>query len=140
MVHQSKSSQQTKKIAAQIAQQFKNKGGIITLTGNLGAGKTTFVQGFAKTIGIKDKIISPTFVLIRQHQIPNSERMLYHLDLYRLEKTSETREIGLEELFEKTDDIILIEWPEKIADKLPKETTHINIKVISKNLRELITS
>lgn len=126
MVITSTSTKDTQQLAAAIADRFKTKGGIIALIGDLGAGKTTFTQGFAQALDISDKIASPTFTLMRQHQLPNSDRTLYHLDLYRLEEINPT-ELGLSELFQQKDDIILIEWAEKLGDKLPKEALIIKL-------------
>ena len=117
----SHSEKETKDLAKKLA---KNLTGVIALTGELGAGKTIFVQGFAEGLGIKDKIISPTFVLIRQHKIPKSSRMLYHIDLYRLEDFAE---LGLQEITEDPNNIVLIEWAEKLKE-LPKNTIKISIQ------------
>ncbi|MDP3948225.1 MAG: tRNA (adenosine(37)-N6)-threonylcarbamoyltransferase complex ATPase subunit type 1 TsaE [bacterium] len=123
--YQSNSEQETKLIAEKIAKE--TKGHIFALTGELGAGKTIFAQGFAKGLGIKDRIISPTFVLIRQHKIPNTAKTLYHLDLYRLEDTANLKELGLEEIWSDPNNIVLIEWAEKIKE-LPKNTIKILIQ------------
>lgn len=133
----SKSAAQTQQIASKLAQNFKTQGGVITLRGELGAGKTTFTQGFAKGLGIKDKIISPTFVLIRQHLIPNSARVLFHIDLYRLEDKTSLKHLGLEEVFDNPENIVLIEWPEKVKDLLPKKTVKIFLKKISLTERQI---
>ncbi len=117
-----------------MARQFKSKGGIIALIGDLGSGKTTFTQGFASALGITDKINSPTFTLIRQHQLPEANRTLYHLDLYRLEEIN-VDELGLTDLFNQSQDIILIEWAEKLGNKLPKETITIKFKHLSEDQR-----
>lgn len=117
MVYRSSSPEETQKIAEKTAQEFKNKGGVIALSGDLGAGKTTFVQGFAKGLGIEEKIISPTFVLIRQHKIPGTARVLFHVDLYRLEGEINLKEIGLEEVIQEKDNIVLIEWAEKASNQ-----------------------
>lgn len=132
-----KSAEETQALASQIAGQYKIKGGVIALSGDLGAGKTTFTQGFAKALGIDDKIISPTFVLIRQHQIPHTKRMLYHIDLYRLEGTIDLSITGLKELFEDEENIVLIEWSEKISDQLPKNILRIHLNRINENEREI---
>lgn len=132
----SSSPDETKKIARDIARKISN--GTVALSGDLGSGKTTFVQGFAEGLGIKDKIISPTFVLIRQHQLPKSKRILYHIDLYRLEDPLELKNIGLEEIIENPNNIVLIEWAEKAKKLLPKNTIWINFKNLSENTRELI--
>src|SRR3989344_7689732 len=98
----SSSEKQTQQIARQLAKmvrQAHHKRKVFALTGELGVGKTIFVQGFAKGLGVKDKIISPTFVLIHQHKIPSTAKTLYHLDLYRLEDTVNSKELGLEEIW-----------------------------------------
>ena len=120
------SENETKALAAKFAKmvrQAHHKVKVIALTGELGAGKTTFVQGFAKGLGIKDKIISPTFVLIRQHKMENNQ-VLYHIDLYRLEGKIDIKQLGIEELL-NSDNLILIEWAEKIKNSLPKSATWI---------------
>lgn len=128
------SESQTKKLAENLAKKITS--GVIALNGQLGAGKTTFVQGFAKGLGIKDKIISPTFVLIRQHKIP-TEKILYHIDLYRLEGKINIKELGIEELI-NSNNLVLIEWADKIKEDLPKNKTVINIEKINEDER-LIT-
>lgn len=128
------SPQETKKLAGNLAR--KLKGGIIALSGDLGTGKTTFVQGFAKGLGIKDKIISPTFVLIRQHKIPKSSRTLYHIDLYRIEGV-DSKKLGLEDIWSNPANITLIEWAEKI-EELPKNT--IKISIIKKGTNKRVLS
>lgn len=125
---------ETKDFARNFAK--KIKGGIIILTGELGAGKTTFVQGFAKGLGIKDKIISPTFVLIRQHKIKNKKN-LYHIDLYRLEAIKELQSIGLKEICSNPNNIVLIEWGEKAKDILPKNTIWIKFENLEGNKRRI---
>lgn len=126
MEYKTTSAEQTQKIAAKLAKKFINTGGVIALIGNLGAGKTTFTQGFAKALGIKDKIISPTFVVTRQHQFED-ERFLFHIDLYRLE-TVDIRSLGIEEFIALPGSIVLVEWPEKILNQLPKNTIKIEIE------------
>lgn len=118
----SHSADETKRIAENFAKITKNN--IFVLSGELGAGKTTFVQGFAKGLGIKEKIISPTFILIKQHQIPNAKNVFYHIDLYRLANFSQ---LGFAEILSNPNNIVLIEWGEKIANILPKHTIKINI-------------
>ncbi len=135
--YSSKSAKETKEIAAHLAK--KTAQTIIALNGNLGAGKTTFVQGFAKGLGIKEKIISPTFVLIRQHKVPNSEKMLYHIDLYRIENSKDFKLMGLEEILSNPNNIVLIEWAEKINSLLPENTLKINLERKESNNTHLIT-
>ncbi len=134
--HLTNSDTETKEVASKLAREFKNKNAIFSLTGELGAGKTTFVQGFAQGLGIKDKIISPTFVLIRQHQIPDTQKILYHLDLYRLEGQISLESLGLDDLVtENPENLVLIEWADKISSKLPKNTIKISIEKTSESQR-----
>ena len=130
------SENETKTLASKIAQKINS--GVIALTGELGAGKTTFVQGFVKGLGIKDKIISPTFVLIRQHKMVDS-RILYHIDLYRLEGKINIKSLGLEEILSFPDNIVLIEWAEKIKEHLPKSTINIYIEKLEGSKRGITT-
>ncbi len=111
-----------------IAQQ-KQHATILVLTGPLGAGKTTFTQGLAQGLGITDKIISPTFIIMRQHPVPHTPKILYHLDLYRLSAQQSLHELGLSELFTDPNNIVVIEWSEKISDQLPPYTLKINFKI-----------
>ena len=130
------SENETKTLASKIAQRINS--GVIALTGELGVGKTTFVQGFAKGLGIKDKIISPTFVLIRQHKMVDS-RILYHIDLYRLEGKINIKSLGLEEILSFPDNIVLIEWAEKIKEHLPKSTINISLEKLEGSKRVITT-
>jgi len=131
------SVEETQNIAEKIAQQYSHSGGVIALIGDLGAGKTAFTQGFAKALRVTDKIISPTFILMRQHQLPNSQRWLFHLDLYRLEDNASISQLGLEEIFSNPQNIILIEWADKILDRLPPSTTKIKFEKISETKRKI---
>lgn len=123
---------ETKKIAADLAADYLHTGGVITLSGELGAGKTTFTQGFAAALGITDKILSPTFILTRQYQIPNSDKTLYHIDLYRLENSAQIEALGLKEIIGNNNNIILIEWPERLNSPLESN----NLKQIKIKLGE----
>lgn len=134
MVYLTKSDKETKKLAAKLAKEITS--GVVALVGNLGAGKTTFTQGFADGLGIKDKIISPTFVLMRQHQIPDTKKILYHLDLYRLEELKDIKQLAINELA-SDENIILVEWAEKAKEILPPETIWINFKNLNDNSREI---
>lgn len=121
-----KTAEETKLLASKLAR--KHRGNIIALMGELGSGKTTFVQGFAKGLGVKEKIISPTFVLIKQYST------LYHVDLYRVENF---QELGLEEILANPNNIVLIEWAEKLTN-LPKNTIKITFEKLEGDKR-LIT-
>lgn len=132
----SKSDRETKNLGKNISQRFINKGGMIALSGDLGSGKTTFAQGLAKGLGIKDKVISPTFILIRQYKIPKSSMFLYHIDLYRISEKQNLQNLGLQEIIDSKN-IILIEWADKIRDLLPKNTLYISFEKISEFGRKI---
>lgn len=97
-------------------------GEVISLSGGLGAGKTTFVQGLAEGLGVKTHIISPTFILMRSYQIPkgnsSSEKKLFHVDLYRLEDNveEEIKNLGITDLWGKNDAIFVIEWADRLIN------------------------
>src|SRR3989344_5393299 len=130
------SKEDTKQIAQNIAQEFKSV--VVALIGELGTGKTIFVQGFAQGLGITDKVISPTFVLIRQHKIPQTEKTLFHIDLYRIENIENLNQLGLKDLWLDKRNIILIEWAQELENLLPANTTWIKIEKRKGNTR-LIT-
>jgi len=130
----SSSEVDTWKLAEKIAKTI-NRGRIIALYGNLGSGKTTFVQGLAKALRIRQRIISPTFVIIRPHKL-KTNKTFYHIDLYRLGK-ADPNNLGLKEIFLEKDAIVAIEWAEKIEKLLPKDTLKIKFKTLSENEREV---
>ena len=132
------SEKETMKLGRDLAKQLQSVGGVVALVGNLGAGKTTFVQGFAEGLGIKDKILSPSFVLIRQHKIPDSESRLFHVDLYRLENDKDLTSLGLNEFWSHPGNIVIIEWAEK-AKKLPENTKYITFENLGENKRKITT-
>lgn len=128
-IYQSENREQTQKIASDFAQNFKKTGGLILFHGEMGAGKTTFTQGFIKAFGIAEKVISPTFLLQRQYQIPETDRVIFHLDLYRLAEPIDLNLTGISELFSAIDkNIVLIEWSEKLSsNKLPPKRFELKL-------------
>lgn len=102
---------------------------IITLNGNLGAGKTTFTKFFAKHLGVKTTVNSPTFNILKEYEFKNKK--LYHIDAYRLENSEE--DLGFEEIF-YDDNVCVIEWSEFIKDFIPKDNINIEI-TLSDNIR-----
>lgn len=134
----SNSVKETQKIAQKLAQKYQN-GGVLALSGNLGAGKTTFATGFAKGLGIKSKVISPTFVLIKEYFLPSTnDAKFYHIDLYRLENPEDLENLGLNDLFANPRNIILIEWAEKLTNLPQKKLIKINFEILS-DLKRKIT-
>lgn len=124
----SKSENETIEFARKLAEQLKDKA-VIVLNGELGAGKTKFVQGFLKYYNLEEEISSPTFTIVNEY---NSNKVnIYHFDVYRLEDEEEFYAIGGEEYFEKG--ICIIEWGNIIKNALPNEYIDINIKKIEEN-------
>src|SRR3989338_117961 len=105
----SRSEEETKRIGKDVAQVLKG-GEILSLSGNLGSGKTTFVKGMARGFGIRKAITSPTFVLFRPY--PITGKTFYHFDLYRLKTSRELNELGLIEILRNPKNIVAVEWPE----------------------------
>ncbi len=113
------------------SEKFENM--IICLNGELGAGKTIFTKGIANALGIKDTITSPTYTIIKEYT--EGEMPLYHMDVYRLDGTTDG--VGIEEYFTKGG-IVVIEWADTIKDILPEERLDIKFKTIDENKRLLI--
>lgn len=130
MFFEIKSKNQTKKLAQLLYQAvFKekiinNNALVLVLSGDLGAGKTTFARGFIRSAGIRKKIASPTFVLIKNYKLRiknyGNYKNIYHIDLYRLKTAKDILDLGLKEILENPRNIVLIEWPEIIKRYLPK--------------------
>lgn len=125
------SALQTQKLGEKIGRDLKPPI-VIALYGDLGSGKTTFIQGLAKGLGIKKRITSPTFVFVKKYH-PN----FYHIDLYRIEKTKEVKSLGLEEIFSEPKTVMAIEWAEKIKEMLPKNRIDIWFNYLNQNQRKI---
>lgn len=97
---------------------------IITLSGDLGAGKTSFVQFFARSMGVKERVLSPTFNLYEEY-IVSQDLLLAHFDLYRIENSWEAENLEWQEIWGVKKYISVIEWPEKLADLIPKPRLEI---------------
>ena len=120
----------------EIAQNFESEkfeNMIICLDGELGSGKTVFVKGFAKALGITETITSPTFSLVKEYQ--DGELPLFHMDVYRLDDAKE--DFGLDDYLNQ-DGVCIIEWPEMIEGQLPEESLDIKFKVIDDETRILV--
>lgn len=134
-----KSQAETEKIARDLVQKLRG-GEVLALVGNLGAGKTVFVKGLAKALGIEDNITSPTFVLMKIYQTKHEKiKRLVHVDCYRLEKTEDLAEIGLADYLNDPENIVVIEWADRVVN-LPKNTININIDYIEGQTRRVRVS
>jgi len=135
------SATQTKNLSKRMSQKIlKSKDAVvISLKGDLGSGKTTFVQGLAIGLEIKHKILSPTFVLMKKYKIPNTKKQFYHVDCYRIKKAQDLSALNLKKLFLNPQNIIVIEWAERIEKILPKNTIIFEFKLINEKQRKIIT-
>ena len=116
---------ETQEFAGDLAKQVDG-GRIIGLIGNLGTGKTTFTQGFARGLGIDDHVISPTFKLVSEYE--GDQSILYHIDCYRLDTPSDFLNIGGEYFLNPADGITLIEWAERIEPYWSDDWIFIHFK------------
>lgn len=122
----SSSALETKKMAAEVVAKIlraphkKNKAFIIKLNGELGAGKTTFTQGFAKALGVSHRITSPTFVIMRRYNLKKNKKYgnLYHIDAYRMKQLKEMHPLHIKEVLTNPKNIVLIEWAKNISGSL----------------------
>lgn len=139
------SSSQTKKLGESLARKIlntdkKKKAQVLGLIGDLGGGKTTFLQGFAKGLGIKEKITSPTFVIMKKYKLPAKIKMqsFYHIDCYRFKTPKEILILGFEQIVSNPKNIIAIEWADKLKKILPKDSKRLKFNFVNKTTREII--
>ena len=105
---------------------------LITLSGELGAGKTSYAQGVAKGLGVDEHVTSPTFVLEKIYALPENQqgfKRLVHIDAYRLKSGAELDALAFDELLQDKENLILLEWPERVADRLPAADVAIQLRV-----------
>jgi len=139
----SQSAKETKNLAAQeaakiMAAPLGEHAAVIALEGELGAGKTTFVQGFAHALGVTDVVRSPTFLLMKKY--PLKKRNLYHIDCYRLNSSKDLIALEIDSILKDSKNIVLIEWSERAADILPRERITIHLDHISEHERKVTIS
>ncbi|SEI13109.1 tRNA threonylcarbamoyladenosine biosynthesis protein TsaE [Halobacillus karajensis] len=127
----SSSVEETQRVAEQLGERLR-PGDVLTLEGDLGAGKTTFTKGLGKGLGVKRTINSPTFTIMKEYQgrVP-----FYHMDVYRLEDSDE--DLGFDEYFDG-DGVTVVEWAQFIEEFLPKERLDITIRYMDDSTRLLI--
>jgi len=139
-----KGSTQTKKLGESLAKEIlktkpKKTAFVIGLEGDLGGGKTTFLQGFAKGLGIKEKILSPTFVILKRFKVQGVRfKDFYHIDCYRIQKPKEISDLGFKKIISNPENIVAIEWADRVRKIMPKNTIWINFNfIINKNNRKI---
>ncbi|HVA97199.1 MAG TPA: tRNA (adenosine(37)-N6)-threonylcarbamoyltransferase complex ATPase subunit type 1 TsaE [Candidatus Acidoferrales bacterium] len=135
------SFKETQQLGLDFAKTFKG-GEVLALYGDLGAGKTTFMQGLAKGLGITKNIISPTFIIMRTYKtgLKNKDlrlKNLYHLDLYRIENESQAVDLGLEEIMGDPENVVAIEWPDKVENLLPEKRINIYFEYLGDDTRKI---
>ncbi len=144
----SNSPNETKKIAKQLAGKIKKikpaAALVVALEGNLGAGKTVFVKGLAQGLKVEANPVSPTFVLMRSYQIKEPKtkfKNLIHIDAYRLKSKKEAAILGWERLTANPQNLIVIEWPEKLKNLIPPNAVFVRFDHLTKpNQRRIIIS
>ena len=145
----SQSPEETKKLGEILAREIlasghqPKKARVIGLEGELGSGKTVFIQGLAKGLGIKDRIISPTFVIMKKYKINASGCRLqvsrfYHIDCYRIYRAKELLDLGFKELLSQPKNIIAIEWAERVKRILAQNTLWLKFEHLEGKKRRVI--
>ena len=108
--------------------------------GQMGAGKTTFINALCRRLGVEDDVTnSPSFAIINEYRFDTTAELIYHFDLYRLEDIDEALEIGVEDYFD-SGALCFLEWPERIEDILPDDTVRVDIRVNDDDSRDIIIS
>jgi tRNA threonylcarbamoyladenosine biosynthesis protein TsaE len=130
---ESHSAEQTQQLGYYLGQ-IAQPGNIFLLSGNLGSGKTCLTQGIARGMDIKSTVISPSFVLVREHY---GRMPLYHMDLYRLDNIEEIVNLGLEQYFEG-DGLCVVEWAEKGITVFPAEHLLISMEYLTETDRKIV--
>jgi tRNA threonylcarbamoyladenosine biosynthesis protein TsaE len=124
---------ESQEAAARFVRSLKPRGDMadsITLSGELGAGKTTFAQGIAKALGVEETVTSPTFVLEKIYKLENQKwQRLVHIDAYRLKSAHELEVLGWKELLADAGNLIVLEWPERVAEAIPSDAIRIRFDI-----------
>ena len=141
---------QTKNLAKKLAREILNcfstkKAVVIGLVGDLGGGKTTFLQGFARGLGIRQKILSPTFIIMKKflisllapRRVDSQFLNFYHFDCYRIQKPKEILDLEFKEIIAHPQNIVAIEWADRIEKILPKNSLILKFKFLSQRKRKI---
>ncbi len=132
-------SLQTQELALQLFDSIKkrDKAVVLALQGDLGGGKTAFCKGLAKACGIKEEILSPTFVIFNRYQAKKKFKNFFHFDCYRLNGAQDIIDLGIKEIINNPDNIVAIEWPEIIGDAIPQDAIKIKFSFVSQEQRKI---
>jgi len=152
---------QTKKIGAELAKKVlklepQKRAIILALRGDLGGGKTTFLQGFARGLGIEERILSPTFVILKKFKITKTKNQktktkntnqnlktlkyknFYHIDCYRVQKPKEILDLGFKKILSNPKNIVAIEWADRVLKIVPKNAIWLGFEFIDANRRQIV--
>ena len=111
---------------------------VVALSGDLGAGKTTFTQEIGKILKIKNKMVSPTFVIMKKYPVVDDFfKYLIHIDAYRLESGEELQKLGWEELIKDEKNLIFLEWPERVPECVSSNVYNVELEHIDENTRSI---
>ena len=137
----SDSSEKTKKVGEMLAKTAlktkPEKALVFAFNGELGSGKTTFIQGFAEGLGVKDNVLSPTFNIFKRFEIKKNKffKNLFHFDCYRIIRKNEILDLGFREIVDNSENIVVIEWADKIKKILPLRMFIVEIDVMEEGKR-----
>lgn len=109
---------------------------VFAFQGELGAGKTTFISSLCKEMGINETVTSPTFSIIQEY-VGGDQKIVYHIDLYRIKSSEEAMNAGIEDCI-NSGEICMIEWPEKALEILPSQTVFSTFEIVSPDKRKLV--
>lgn len=143
MKYLSKSLEDTDKIANNFLSKISDDKGkqatVVGLFGDLGSGKTTFTQALGRHLGVEEMMTSPTFVIEKIYSLDgkNGFKKMIHIDAYRLASGKELLSLNFNKISQNPDNLILIEWPERVADILPADLVKINFNFVSEFEREI---
>jgi len=144
MICVAETSSQTQKLGGLLAKTVlesvpKKNALVLALRGELGAGKTHFTQGFAKGLGIKGTVNSPTFVILKKYPLNAAGfKNFYHIDCYRLDSAANLAPLGIKEILNNPANIVAVEWPDAAQDIFSKDAIKIYFEVVAKNRRRIV--
>ena len=128
----SHTAEETKNLGVLFGQELA-PGGLVCFRGDLGAGKTTFIQGVLSACGAEKPYVSPTFVIMKEYDLAlpteTGIRRIYHADAYRIEQADDFEKIGFSEWLSDTEGVVLLEWPERVAALLPERRIEVALRL-----------
>ncbi|MEN9407711.1 MAG: hypothetical protein RLZZ455_927 [Candidatus Parcubacteria bacterium] len=139
------SAEETKQVASELLSRL-NGTNILLLYGDLGSGKTTFSQGIGEALGISQRMVSPTFLLVRKYDLqPNGKEnmsfhSLYHIDLYRVGGDAQLDELGIFDFIQNPSNLVVIEWAERMGTRIPLKRIDVKFETLEGEQREISIS